>query len=61
MTVYPREAVLTKEQLAGALQCSPRQVERMDLPAIYLGAKSPRFIWGQVLDTLSERARKGAA
>lgn len=58
---YPRDAVLTKAQLAGALQCSERQVERMSLPTAYLGTQSPRWIWGQVLDTLAERASKGVA
>ena len=49
-------AVLDKAQLAAALGISARQVERLDLPCVYLGTKTPRWVWGQVLEILKERA-----
>lgn len=58
---YPRDAVLNKQELAVALKTSPRVVGRMDLPVVYLGDRSPRYLWGQVLDTLASRASRGAA
>lgn len=51
-----RDAVLTIDELASALKTSVRQIERMDLPTIYLGPRTKRFIYGQVLDVLAERA-----
>jgi hypothetical protein len=55
--VYPRDAVLTKAQVARALSVGPRQVERADLPTVYIGKQTPRYLWGQVLDFLAKRAR----
>jgi hypothetical protein len=55
VVTYPREAVLDKAQLAAGLNVSVRKVERLDLPCTYLG-NSPRWVWGQVLDVLVERA-----
>jgi hypothetical protein len=52
----PRDAVLTKAQLALALQISLRQVDRLNLKAVTLGHRTVRFIWGQVLDELKKRA-----
>lgn len=51
-----RDAVLTIDQLALALQTTVRQVERSDLPTVYLGKRQRRFLYGQVLDTLAGRA-----
>jgi hypothetical protein len=56
LPTYPREAVLTIEELAEVLRVSTRQIERLDLPTVYLGAHTRRFIWGTILDTLAERA-----
>ena len=56
VTTYPRDAVLTVKQLAEALGVSLRTVERMDIPTIYLGKRTRRFIWGQVLDALAGKA-----
>lgn len=56
VTTYPRDAVLTVKQLAEALGVSVRTVERMDVPTIYIGKRTRRFIWGQVLDVLAQRA-----
>lgn len=54
--VYTREAVLTIEQVAAALQTSVRNAERMHLPCVMLGARTRRFVWGIVLDELARRA-----
>jgi len=53
---FPREAFLTIEEVAKALRVSVKTVTRADLPTVYLGRQTPRFIWGQVCDTLAERA-----
>lgn len=54
-----RESVLTLEELAIALKSSKRTVGKMDLPYFMLGTRQ-RFIYGQVLDVLAERARSAA-
>lgn len=55
--VYSPDAVLTIEQLAQALQVSVRTIERMDLPTIYCAkGKLRRYVYGQILETLKERA-----
>lgn len=55
---FPRDAVVTIEQVAFALGVSVSTVEKMDLPVITCGkAKLRRYRWGLVLDTLDERAR----
>jgi hypothetical protein len=53
---YSRDAVVTIEQVAAALQVSIRTVERMDLKTLYIGTRTRRYIWGMVLDSLAERA-----
>lgn len=53
---YPREAILTVEEVAKALRVSVKTVQRLDLPTVYLGKQTPRMIWGQVFDILCERA-----
>jgi hypothetical protein len=54
--VPSRDAVLNKEQLALALGVTVRDVERADLPTCYVTPRKPRYIYGQVLDALAERA-----
>lgn len=54
--VPPREAILTAEQVADWLQVSVSQVHRMNLPAIAVGKRRFRYVAGQVLDALQERA-----
>lgn len=53
-----RDAILTVDQLATVLQLSVRSIERMDLPTVYCGKgnKLRRYIYGQVLDIMRERA-----
>jgi hypothetical protein len=53
---YPRDAVVTIDEVAAALRVSVRTVERMDLPTVYCGRKTRRYMWSQILDTLAERA-----
>lgn len=60
VVTYPRDAILTVEHLAAAFDCSPKTIGRMDLPVFFAG-KMPRYVWGQVIDTLVERAKKGEA
>lgn len=54
---YPRDSILTTQQVARALAVSVRTVERLDLPTVYLGGRLKRFLWGRVLDTLDSRAK----
>lgn len=53
---YPRDAILEARHVAAALGVSDEIVAKMDLPCFYAG-KRARFVWGQVLDTLAERAK----
>jgi hypothetical protein len=52
---YPPEAVLTIEQLADWLQMGKRSVERLDLPCIYLGTRTRRYLAKHVLEYLDRR------
>lgn len=54
---YPRDAIVTAEQVAAALQVSVKTVQRMDLPTIPIGRRGARYLWSQVLDALAERAQ----
>ena len=51
------EAMLTKEQACAWLQISPRQLERLNLPVIFLGKRTPRYHVGTVLEHLKRRAK----
>jgi len=54
---YSRNAVVTQEEVAAALRVSVRGVQRMDLPTVYVGRRA-RYVWGQILDHLSEQATR---
>lgn len=55
---YPRDAVVTIQQVAAAMTLPVSTIERMDLPTIYCGGKRQRrYLWGKVLDVLGERAK----
>ncbi len=56
MPSYSRDSVLTIQELAAALKVSVRTIERSDLPTVYLGSRTRRFVWGQILDVLASRA-----
>lgn len=51
---YPRDTILTEEQVAEALHISVEKVKKADLPTIYFG-RDRRFLWGSVLDFLKDR------
>jgi hypothetical protein len=52
------DTVLTKRQLAGALDTSEDSIERSRIPVSYaLGPRNPRYIWGDVVEWI----RKGVA
>jgi len=48
-------AVLTKGELADYLRLSERTLDRLDLPVVYLGERSPRYLLGSVLDEMKRR------
>jgi len=52
---YSREAILTAEEVAKALRCSVRTIERANLPTIYVSPNTRRYCWGDVFDALRER------
>ena len=54
--VYAETTILDKGQVCEALGISERQLERLSLPTIYLGNRTPRYLWRQVLATLEEQA-----
>jgi hypothetical protein len=54
---FPRDAVLLNVHLAAAFHTSEESVQKMDLPCTYIGTR-PRYVWGQVIDTLTERANE---
>lgn len=56
---YPRDAVLEPSHVAAALHTTVGGVAKMDLPCFYVGRK-PRYVWGQVLDVLAQRANPDA-
>lgn len=60
VVTYPRDAVLTIEQVALGLQLPVSRVEKMDLPTAYCGKRHRRYLWGQVLDAIAERASQPA-
>lgn len=55
VVTYPRDAILEVAHVARALNTTPEKVRAMDLPHFGVGRRE-RFIWGQVLDVLAERA-----
>jgi hypothetical protein len=57
---FPRDAIVESAHVAAALGTSVEKVGQMDLPCFYVGRK-PRYVWGQVLDLLAERATIDAA
>lgn len=52
---YPPETILTTEQVAAWIQCSPRLVEAMGLPRLSLPGRLVRYSAGQVLAYLEGR------
>jgi hypothetical protein len=56
---YPRDTVLDKHQLAAGLGVCVAIAIKADLPFTMIGGR-PKWIWGQVLDVLAERALPSA-
>lgn len=52
---YLPETVLTKEQLAAALNVSLDTLDRSGIPASYaLGNRTPRYVWRRVIAWLEK-------
>lgn len=58
VVTFPREAVLEIEHVAAGLGCARNKADKLDLPFFYVGARQ-RYLWGQVLDVLADRAKNG--
>lgn len=54
--VFPRDAVVQRDQLAAAFRVSAAKIDQMDLPCVWVG-RTALFVYGQVLDTLMHKAR----
>ena len=52
---YTAESVLTIQEVAKWLAVSTRMVERIGIPAIYLGPRTRRFLGADVLAYLATR------
>src|SRR5437899_1093544 len=55
----PRDALLTAAEVAKWLEIAPRQVQRLGMPWIDLGRKTPRYQVKDVLAWLETRRREG--
>lgn len=53
---FPREAVLQIEHVAAAFGISKRTAERRHFKCFYLGTRTRRFIWGEILDECAKRS-----
>lgn len=51
---FHETSILTIEQVADWLQISVRLVERLDIPCVYLGRRTRRYIGKVVLDHLEK-------
>lgn len=60
VVTFSRDAVLEKQHMAAAFGVSVDSIERQDFPCFYIG-RSPRWIWGQVLDECARRAATPSA
>lgn len=55
---YIETAVLDAKQVCAALGVSMATPNRLALPTIYLGERSRRWIWGDVLSALRKRGHQ---
>lgn len=53
---YQALDVLDIEELARALNISVRTAERQHFPCVYLGERTKRYVWGQIIDFLTRKA-----
>jgi hypothetical protein len=56
VTAYPRDAVLTVEEVAAWLAVSERQVQRLPLKRIHVGERTTRYLAQHVYEWLEARA-----
>lgn len=54
--VYPETAVLGPEQLAAALGIDVDNIDDHRFPTAYLGPRTRRYVWRQILAVLEQRA-----
>lgn len=52
---HPPEAVLNIAQVAEWLQVSTRTVERLDIPCVFLGARTRRYLAKDILKYMDQR------
>lgn len=52
---FPETAVLNIKQVAQWLQISTKSVERLDIPSVFLGTRTKRYLGKDVLDYLAKR------
>jgi hypothetical protein len=52
------DTLLTIDQLAERLNVSVRTVERQPFPCIYLGARTKRYIWDDVLEYMRDHQQR---
>ena len=59
VVTYPRDAIVEASHVAAAIGVTVEMVGKLDLPCFYAGRKA-RYVWGQVLDVLAQRASPNA-
>lgn len=52
---YPREAVLSEDEVARALEIDARTLAAHGVPCSYIGRRKV-YVWGQIIDWLTGRA-----
>lgn len=52
---HPPEAILDIAQVAEWLQVSVRTVERLDIPPVFLGTRTKRYLGKDVLKYMEQR------
>lgn len=52
---HPPEAILNIEQVADWLGVSVRTVERLDIPPVFLGTRTKRYLGKDVLKYMEQR------
>lgn len=55
----PDDVVLTRQEVADWLGIKPRQVERLGIPVLNLGRKSPRYLKRDVSAWIESQRRPG--
>lgn len=58
IVTFPRDAIVDYEHLAAAFGVSIDKIKEQNFPCLRFGRNSVRFLWGQVLDEIAQRAQK---